>query len=208
MYLPARCFRVLFLLVVVSGAAWTQVASPPETPPGITIRNLKVKAFTRVDSAGSISAIDSNPNRLPLPTDGSVTKIERTELDVYSMELSNDGPKVIKALAWDFIFVDPAMKKELLRHSFANVQQLETGKHKTLKFTTRLSEPKIVSADDLKDGRPPQFFHQAMIRCVLFADGSTWEMPNAAGKPCERLQQWIERRKTWPRGVEDPPFNP
>src|SRR5436190_327319 len=104
--------------------------------PGVTIRNVKLTTLVKVSSAGSIAgAPDSNLNRLPLPTDGSAVKIERTELHVYSMDVNNHGPKAIRALVWDFIFADTTTNKEMLRRSFANVQQIDTGKHKTIKFT-------------------------------------------------------------------------
>ena len=179
----------------------------PGVPPGITIRNVRFATFTNVSSAGSI-APGSNPNRLPLPTDGSVIKIERTELHVYSMELRNDGPKAIKALAWDFIFAEPRTNVEQLRHSFANVQRIDVGQEKTARFTTALSPPKVVDAAALGKNSKAWFREYATLQCVLFADESTWEPPNASGKPCERLARWLERRKTWRQGLEDLPYNP
>ena len=174
----------------------------------MTIRNVKLTTLVKVSSAGSIAgAPDSNLNRLPLPTDGSAVRIERTELHVYSMDVNNNGPKAIRALVWDFIFADTTTNQEMLRRSFANVQQIDTGKHKTIKFTTQLSPPKIVTAEALKNGKTP-FLQRAQLQCVQFADGSIWEQAEAIGKPCERLQRWLERRKTWRPGLEDLPFNP
>jgi len=200
--------RLILLFTLTARVVSSQGIALPELPPGVSIRNVKLETFTKVSSAGSIAgAPGSNPNRLPLPTDGSAVKIERTELHAYSMQLNNNGPKPIKALAWDFVFADTTTGAELLRHSFANIQQIDTGKYKTVRFTTQLSPPKTVTVDALAKKTAP-FLRSAMLQCVLFTDGSTWELPQASGKPCERLQRWLEQRKKWQPGLEDLPFNP
>ena len=202
-------FRLILILALTGVGASPQLSPLPQLPPGVTIHNVKLETFTSVSSAGSIvGAPDSNPNRLPLPTDGSAVRIERTELHVYSIELSNNGPKAIKAFAWDFVFAEPRADVEQLRHSFANVQKIEVGQKKTARFTTALAPPKVVDAAAL--GKDPRagLREYATLQCVLFADGSTWELPNASGKPCDRLARWLERRKSWRPGLEDFPFNP
>ena len=200
--------RLILILALPSSVPSPQQTPLPQLPPGVTIRNVKFETFTRVSSAGSVGAPGSNPNRLPLPTDGSAVRIEQTELHAYSIELSNDGPKAIKAIAWDFVFADPGTNVEQLRHSFANLQKVDAGQKKTMRFTTQLGPPKVVDAARL--GKDPRgaFREYARLQCVMFADGSTWQQHEAGGKPCERLQQWIERRKKWQAGLEDLPFNP
>ena len=202
-------FRLILILVLTASIGSPQQLPLPQFPPGVAIHNVKWETFTTVSSAGSIAGTPiSNPNRLPLPTDGSAVRIERAELNVYSMELSNNGPKAIKAFAWDFIFTEPRTNVEQLRHSFANVQKIEAGQKKTARFTTALSPPKVVDAAVLAKDRKAWSSESATLQCVLFADGSTWELPNASGKPCDRLARWLERRKTWRPGIEDLPFNP
>lgn len=200
--------RLIVVVLLAESAGWPQLAPPPQLPPGVAIRTLKMQTITTASSTGSIAGVGNNPNRLPLPTDGSAVRIERRQLQVYSMELSNDGPKAIKALAWDFIFSDTRTFVQLLRHSFANVQKIDSGQKKTVKFTTALSPPKLVDA--ATPGKDPKmwFRESAQLQCVLFADGSTWERPEATGKPCDRLQHWIEQRKKSQSGLEDLPFNP
>ena len=202
-------FRLFLILTLTGGEGLPQRVSSPQLPPGVTIRHVKMETIISVSSEGSIAgAPGSNPNRLPLPVDGSAVKIERRELHGYSMELSNDGPKAIKALAWDFIFAEPTTNVEQLRHSFANLQKIDSRQMKKVRFTTQLGPPKVVEVTALGKDRKESFREYAVIQCVLFADGSTWELPNANGKPCDRLSRWLERRKTWRPGLEDLPFNP
>jgi hypothetical protein len=202
-------FRLILILALTGSTGSPQQLPLPQLPPGVTIHSVKVETFTTASSVGSIAGSPiNNPNRLPLPTDGSAVRIERTELHIYSMELSNDGSKAIKAFAWDFIFTEPRTNVAQLRHSFANAQKIEPGQKKTTRFTTALSPPKVVDAAALGKDPKAWFSEHATLQCVLFADGSTWEMPNAGGKPCDRLARWLERRKTWRPGIEDLPFNP
>jgi hypothetical protein len=208
MAIPSPVRRLRLFILSLSLFCFGVAAQSISTPPGVTIHKIKSETFTNVNSTGSVAAPGSNPNRLPLPSDGSAIRIERTELHAYSMELSNDGPKPIRAVAWDFIFAERKTNVEQLRHSFANLQKIDTGQTKTVKFTTSLGPPRVIDAAGL--GKDPRalFTENVQLQCVLFADGSTWEAPNAAAKPCERLARWLERRKTWHPGPEDLPFNP
>jgi len=196
------------VVIFTAAVAWAQNSSPVE-PPGLTVRSVKFETLNIVKPVGSVAgAPDSNPNRLPLPTDGSVVNLERTELRAYSMELTNDGPKVVKALAWDFIFADPATGAEQLRHSFANLQKIDPGQKKTVRFNTQLGPPKVVDAAALEKDPKARFRQSGQLQCVLFADGSTWQRPEATRKPCDHLREWIERHKDRRPLLEDLPFNP
>ncbi len=202
---------ILCVCTLVSSSVLSQEASLSTLPPGVATTKIKWETFTALDisSTGSLSsAPDSNPNRLPLPTQSTSTTFVRKQLYVYSMDLSNNGPKPIKALAWDFIFIDPINKAELLRHSLANVQKIDPKQKKTVGFTTQLPPPKTVSATALEKDKSSPFNQTVAIKCVMFTDGSIWEQPNAEGKPCESLRRWLERRKKWRPGIEDLPVTP
>lgn len=192
---------------IIGSPVVSQEVSQSELPPGVTILKTRWETFTKVSTENGPpgTAPDPNPNRLPLPTQSTSTTVVRTQLYVYSMELTNNGPKPIKALAWDFVFTDAANSNELKRHSLANLQKIDVNQRKTLRFTTQRAPPKIVSAGGLeKDQRSP-FTQNASIRCLLFADGSVWEQPKLKGA-CTELEQWLERRKKIRPGVEDVPL--
>src|ERR1043165_2174577 len=97
-------FSLIVTLALTGSVASLSQTPLPQLPPGVTIGKVKMEIFTSVNSTGSIATgPDTNPNRLPLPVDGSAVKIERTELHAYSMELSNPGSKTITALALAFL---------------------------------------------------------------------------------------------------------
>ena len=208
-----RSFTGLLILCIgtLIGSPVLQQSSQPHLPAGVTIEKVKWETFTSVStSAGGPvgNAPDTNPNRLPLPTQSSSTILVHTQMYLYSVELSNNGPKAIKALSWDFIFNDATNNSELRRHSLANLQKIDSGQKKTLKFTTQAAPPRVVTAAALEKNKSSPFNQTASIQCVVFADDSTWENPSAAGKACDRLRQWLERRKKSRPGLEDLPLTP
>lgn len=196
--------------ILLSGPVFTQDNLRADLPPGLSILNVKWDSFatlTTVSSGALAETPDTNPNRLPLPTQSTSTLV-RTQLYVYSFELNNDGPKAIKALAWDFIFTDGATGRELLRYRLAKLQGIATRRKKTVRFTTRLSPPKVVSARALEKSGSSPFRPTVALQCVLFADDSTWQAPLASDPPCNTLRRWLERRKKQPAGGEDLPLAP
>ena len=196
------------ICLLISNPVVSQEVSQSTGPPGITILKVKWETYTHVGTAASASlgaSPDTNVNRLPLPTQSSGTMVVRTQLYVYSMELTNNGPKPIKALAWDFIFADAANHTELKQQSLAHVQKIGTDEKKILRFTTQAAPPRIATVVGLgRDERSP-FTHRARIRCLLFTDDSVWEQPTLPGA-CLELKQWIARRKKVRPGVEDLPL--
>jgi hypothetical protein len=195
---------------LVSSPVASQELSRSQLPPGVTISNAKWETFTTLTSSqGSLAgAPDSNPNRLPLPTQSTSTTLVRTQIYVYSIELTNNGAKPIKAIAWNFVFGDPANKTELLVLTLASLQKIDVKQKKTLQFTTHLAPPKVISAAALGKDKLSPFTQTVIIQCVLLIDNSTWEHANENGKACDALRRWIEQRKKWHPGLEDLPLTP
>jgi hypothetical protein len=198
---------VLWAGVLSAGPSLCQEASHPDTPPGVTVLNVKLETFvtTGIPTSGLPANVSTNPNGLLLPTQSVANPPPQTRMYVYSMELNNEGLKAIKALAWDFIFTDAANKTEMLRHSLANLHQINLHQKKTLRFTTQASPPKTVSASGLSNGRQTTFDMSVRIKCLLFTDGSSWEQTNS-DDACKSLLRWIELRKKHPAGLEDLPL--
>lgn len=194
--------------LLIGSPVLSQEVSLPMGPPGITTRKVKWQTYTHAGAASSAplgTSPDTNVNRLPLPTQSTGTMVVRTRLYVYSMELTNNGSKPIKALAWDFIFADAADHTELKQQSLANVQTIGMGEKKTLRFTTQAAPPRIVTVSGLEKDKRSPFTQSARIRCLLFTDDSVWEHPTLKGA-CRELEQWIARRKKVRLGVEDLPL--
>jgi len=205
--MKSASFILAFVTLLSNFSALGQQTSQSELPPGTTIGRVEWETYVNVSTANGPpgTSPDANPNRLPLPTQGATTTIVRTQLYVYLMELTNNGPKAIKALSWDFIFADAANKNELRRQSLANLQTIDTNQKKTIRFTTQAAPPLIATVRGLEKNDRSPFLQSAGIRCLLFTDGSVWEQPKLKDA-CVELQRWIERRKTVRPGVEDLPL--
>jgi hypothetical protein len=199
---------ILCVCILVSGPVFSQERPAAELPPGVTVLNFKSEDFAvlTTGSGAPTQAPDSNLNRVLLAGGGASSTVVRTQLFAYSIQLANDGPKPIKAIAWDFIFADVVSDAELRRHSFANLQTIDLKQKKTLKFTTHLSPPSVVSAEALAKNPEAPFKQKVAIRCVLYSDDSTWHPADVTGSACQNLRTWLARRKKWRSRFEDPPL--
>jgi hypothetical protein len=109
----------------------------------------------------------------------------------YELKVENIGTRVIKAVGWDYVFIDPTNNREEGRRSFSSITNIGPGKKKTLKGTTPTFPTTTVSAAALeKDAKKP-FKEEVIITCMAFADGSYWfAKPNhperCGGSPARR----------------------
>ena len=89
--------------------------------------------------------------------------------------IHNDGSKAIKAIRYDFIFVNTENGKEWLRYKFRNRVRVGTGETKTL--TNFVVDGKSVAFRP--PGVNPETGVNSEIRVVInrikYADGSVWQ---------------------------------
>jgi hypothetical protein len=96
----------------------------------------------------------------------------------------NRGQKDIKKLAWDYVFRDPVTHEELKRQLGLSAGP-GAGQKKTLQIRTTSSPPRVINA--IAAGSKSAFEEQIAIQCILFADGSVWENPEAKRESCGEL---------------------
>ncbi|MDT4969282.1 MAG: hypothetical protein QOJ64_4019 [Acidobacteriota bacterium] len=82
--------------------------------------------------------------------------------------LKNVGAKAIKAISWDYVFVDGKDQKELKRYKFQSRQQILPGETQTLMRDIGL-DPKE-STQHISTGK-----QQVEIIRLEYADGSVWK---------------------------------
>jgi hypothetical protein len=103
---------------------------------------------------------------------------------VYSMKIKNTGSKEIEGVAWDYIFLDPANEAEVGRHQFLSFERVEPNKTTTFHSEQRTLPVRTLSADANK-----KLAEKSIIRCVLYADGTTWREANTAEDVCNLLRK-------------------
>lgn len=92
----------------------------------------------------------------------------------YKVVVRNDGPKTVKLVDWDYLFLDPQTGAELGRRQFTSEEKVRPGKEKSLEVFI-LSPPFLtVDAGAAKEVRPAE---QVVIVRVEYEDGSVWQRP-------------------------------
>jgi len=86
---------------------------------------------------------------------------------IYRVKLRNNGNKVITALAWDYVFVDPETSVELDRHSFFSETKLSPGKTTSLIAVSLRPPSRVIPARMLhQNGRPETYAERVEIKNV------------------------------------------
>ena len=98
-------------------------------------------------------------------------KVTRTNIYVFKytakVTLKNTGSKAIKAVAWEYVFADPATGKEIKRFKFQSGQQIQAGATETLMKAVGLS-PKE-NTRSLNSGK-----QSVTVTRIEYTDGSVW----------------------------------
>jgi hypothetical protein len=107
---------------------------------------------------------------------------------VYSMKIRNNGPKPIEAVAWDYVLLDPTSHTEVARHQFLSFEKVQPDKTATFESLQRTPpiKTKIEDKESDKHTKPEE---RAIIRCVLYADETTWRDSNTPENVCDLLKK-------------------
>ena len=107
---------------------------------------------------------------------------------VYSMKVKNTGPKPIEAVAWDYVILDPTSHAEVARHQFLSFEKVAPDKTATFESLQRTPpiKTKIEAKESDKPAKPEE---RAIVRCVLYADETTWRDSNTPENVCDLLKK-------------------
>jgi len=108
---------------------------------------------------------------------------------VYSMKIKNAGSKEIEGIAWDYVFVDPATSAELGRHQFLSFEKVEPDKTVTFQSEQRMPPVRTVRTQMADDNKQGKLSEKSVIKCVLYADGTTWRDANTSEDICNLLKK-------------------
>jgi hypothetical protein len=173
--------------VISTGRTFSDPASSTASgAPTTAIDSTRAATSAQSASAGSSTAFPATPSRLPV-------------FYVYSMKFENRGSRPIEGVAWDYIFIDPTSNAELGRHQFLSYERVVSGKRVTFESQLRSPPTRIVQASDSHAHRS-RLVERAVIQCVLYDDGTTWQNPTAAADICNLLRngKTLMKRKHGP----------
>jgi len=96
---------------------------------------------------------------------------------VYKATVKNSGSKVIKAIDWDYIFVDKATETEIGRQQFTSEEKIAPGKTKDLVVTITKPPTKTISLTALNKNEGGSLDGRVILVGIHYADGTSWQRP-------------------------------
>lgn len=204
--------KFIFWLALVLGSSCGVFAQPKTEPARLPFEILKLKwekqaklpqnfdpsgggsPGTINDSTGSSrggsgggSSSDSSGSTTQGLQPSSPSRI--TFAYLYSIKIRNRLEKPIEGVAWDYVFLDPANSQELGRHQFLSFQKVEAGKTATFQIEQRTPPVRVFRTQTVAANKHGKLSETAVIRCVLYADGTTWLEANTNADVCGLLRK-------------------
>ena len=94
---------------------------------------------------------------------------------IYKIKVKNSGERTIKAIDWEYQFLDPTTQEVLEQRRINSRLKLAPGKSMVLERRMTQKPTVVVRADQL--ARKDPFTERAVITRIVYADGSTWQRP-------------------------------
>lgn len=109
------------------------------------------------------------------PPSPSVPK-GRFETYFYQVKVKNTGDKTIRAVAWEYVFIDPETKKDINRFVCLNKVKINPGKSGDLIMSASTPPSNLIDARKADKGQQ-RFIEQIVISRIEYSDGSVWQRP-------------------------------
>ena len=144
--------------------------SPGDAPNVIVLKKTWRKSrytpgWDRIDfPTGSASSGRGDPNSPP--TVGRRRWARATDGYTYEAKVKNAGPKAIRVLGWDYVFIDPIDGRST-HHQFFDQTKIGPGKKKGLTKFIKAPPTRTVRAS-------VKLLEEVVINYVEYQDGSKW----------------------------------
>lgn len=96
---------------------------------------------------------------------------------VYEVKVKNNGPKEIRAISWEYVFLDPGTMREEGRRPFISKVRIRSGGTKNVFGRSRSSPTGTIDATKVGKKPADQYSTQIVIRKIEYVDGSVWPAP-------------------------------
>lgn len=96
---------------------------------------------------------------------------------IYKVQVQNSGTKTVKAIDWDYVFLDANTQEQLGRRQFSSLERIAPGKTKELKFFIATPPTQMVSVNSLDKNERVNLNEAVVIVRIEYSDGSFWERP-------------------------------
>lgn len=96
---------------------------------------------------------------------------------VYKTTIKNTGPRTVKSIDWDYIFLDRSNNAELGRQQFTSDERILPGKTKELVITITKPPTHTISVTALNKSEGDSLRGYVLIVGVEYIDGTKWSAP-------------------------------
>lgn len=96
---------------------------------------------------------------------------------LYRLTVKNTGKKTIKAIDWDYVFIDGMTEGEVGRQQFTSEETISPGKRKELSLMTKSPPTRSISVHALEKNERKGLTEQVILVRIAYADGTVWERP-------------------------------
>ena len=151
---------ITLLLVWLAGAVAVQKTTPDETKPAAEVLGFEWK----YQGYGSAETVHEGTDTLSMKSKRGVVYVFRY---TAKLNLKNLAAKTIKAVEWNYVFVDPESGKELKRYKILSKQQIPPNETQMLvkDIFFDLKE----STRHLNTGK-----QKILLARIEYTDGSSW----------------------------------
>lgn len=136
----------------------------------------------RIDDSKRGGGVDVDRIRSEARTDAAIMQKSRQQSPpryrfLYKLSLRNAGPKIVKAVHWDYVFFDVETEHELGRRQFSSEQIIGPGKTAEFKFLIPTPPTQTISVTALNTKERTGLREKIVIVAVEYSDGSVWKLP-------------------------------
>ena len=96
---------------------------------------------------------------------------------IYKVTVKNSSNKTIKAIDWDYIFLEHGTQTEIGRQQFSSEEKIGPGKSKELSVTITKPPTKTISLTSLNNNERGSLDGRVILVRIEYADGTSWQLP-------------------------------
>ena len=169
--------------VIVLEQSWRKEYKDTQRNPNSLKPNEDLMRVTHAQKAHIKAQDNALPNqttepRMPAAGPKPVTpEREMFVTYVYKIKVKNSGKKAIRALDWEYQFLDPNTQEVLEQRRINSTLKLSPGKSQVLQRRMTRKPTVVVNAAQLGRKSKDQFTERAVITRIVYADGSVWQRP-------------------------------
>lgn len=187
------------ILLIAASASPPQAVVPPQSqsPPGIVILkwswnedstvpgNDLYSTVPRTNSTGQTRSRDPFATKDDLEAARTLETVtvqppRRNNRPVkgyqYRVTVKNTGPKTIKSMSWDYIFIEPGNEGRFAHHQFRTAKKIRPGKKQQITELSVAPPSRVINVGVVNKTKGEPLVGRVIITRIEYVDGSVWQL--------------------------------